>query len=191
MRVIAGKFKGRHLVSFQADHIRPTTDRVKESLFNILMHQVDGARVLDLFSGTGNLAIECLSRGAVFVDLVENNRKSLSIIRQNFETLKINDEFKIHPIDVFKYIRDYQGAPYDLVIADPPFTRAWAHDLGLAIGSSRLLGAASTVVIEAASKERMDESYPGLKRLDQRTFGDKNLHFFGFAGDHDQGDIPR
>lgn len=191
MRVISGKYKGRHLVSFQAGHIRPTTDRVKESLFNILMHQVEGARVLDLFSGTGSLAIECLSRGAAFVDLVENNRKSLSIIRQNLESLKINEGFKIHPVDAFKYIKSYQGGPYDLVIADPPFTRAWAHDLGRAIGASTLISEQSSVVIEAASKERMEQAYPGLKRLDQRAFGDKNLHFFGYAGDHDKGDLPR
>ncbi len=77
MRIISGKFKGRQLVSFQADNIRPTTDRVKETLFNKLMAYVDGARVLDLFSGTGNLAIECISRGAAHVDLVENHRKVL------------------------------------------------------------------------------------------------------------------
>lgn len=191
MRVISGKYKGRHLVSFQAGHIRPTTDRVKESLFNILMHQVEGARVLDLFSGTGSLAIECMSRGASFVDLVENNRKSVMIIRQNLETLKIQDGFKIYPVDAFKYIQNYTGEPYDLVLADPPFTRAWAHDLALAIGASHLISKQTSVVIEAASKERMDEQYPGLNRLDQRKFGDKNLHFFGSAGDHDQGDIPR
>ena len=78
MRIISGKFKGRPLVSFQADHIRPTTDRVKETLFNKLMGVVEDARVLDLFSGTGNLAIECLSRGAGWVDLVESHNRSIA-----------------------------------------------------------------------------------------------------------------
>src|SRR5262245_28668845 len=169
MRVISGKFKGRHLVSFKADNIRPTTDRVKESLFNILMGRIEGARILDLFSGTGNLAIECISRGAEWVDLVENHRKSLEIIRENFAALKIEEGFKIFPIDVFKYIKSYEGAPYDVVIADPPFTRAWAHDLAEAIGASRLISEQSSVVIEASSKERMDEAYAGLIRLDQRA----------------------
>jgi len=179
MRIISGKYKGRQLTSFQADHIRPTTDRVKESLFNILMHHVEGARVLDLFSGTGNLAIECLSRGAAWVDLVENHRKSLGIIRENLAKLKIEEGFKIFPVDDFKYMQAYEGPPYDLVIADPPFTRAWAHDLGEAIGAGNLIHNDSRVVIEASSKERMDAEYPGLIRLDQRTFGDKNLNFFG------------
>lgn len=181
MRIISGKYRGRQLVSFQADHIRPTTDRVKESLFNILMGQVEGARVLDLFSGTGNLAIECLSRGAAFVDLVENHRKSLAIIRENLNKLGIEDDYKIHPVDAFKYIRDYSGEPYDLILVDPPFTRSWAHDLAETIGASRLISEKTSVVIESSSQESVLDSYPGLKRLDQREFGDKHLNFFAFA----------
>jgi 16S rRNA (guanine966-N2)-methyltransferase len=178
MRVISGKFKGRQLAAFQAGHIRPTTDRVKETLFNKLMNEIEDARVLDLFSGTGNLAIECISRGAAWVDLVESHRKSLDIIRKNMSLLKIEGGYKIFPIDAFKYIRDYEGEPYNLVIADPPFTQSWAHDLATAIGASSLLAPGATLVIEASSKERMDESYPGLARLDRREFGDKHLNFF-------------
>ena len=181
MRIISGKYRGRQLVSFKADHIRPTTDRVKESLFNILMGQVEGARVLDLFSGTGNLAIECLSRGARWVDLVENNRKSLAIIRENLANLKIEEGYKIYPIDAFKYIREYTGEPYDVILVDPPFTRSWAHDLALAIGASQLHSETTSIVIESSSQESLLDSYPGLKRLDQREFGDKYLNFFAFA----------
>ena len=178
MRVISGKFKGRQLVTFQAEHIRPTTDRVKETLFNKLMGQVEGARVLDLFSGTGNLAIECLSRGAAWVDLVENHKQSLAIIRENLTKLKIQSDFKVVPVDAFSYVEAYRGEPYNLILADPPFTRAWAHDLTTKIGESTLLAAAAIFVVEASSKERMDENYLGLNRLDQRTFGDKHLNFF-------------
>lgn len=188
MRVISGKFKGRQLVSFQADHIRPTTDRVKETLFNKLMGRIEGERVLDLFSGTGSLAIECISRGAAWVDLVENHKKSLGIIRENFAMLKIADGCKIHPVDAFKYIAAYAGEPYGVVIADPPFTRAWAHDLAGAIGKSRLLAPGAILIIEASSKERMDENYAGLNRLDQRSFGDKHLNFFEKA-EHGEGDL--
>ena len=178
MRVISGKWKGRQLVNFQAEHIRPTTDRVKETLFNKLMGQVEGARVLDLFSGTGNLAIECLSRNAAWVDLVENNKKSLGIIHENLSKLKILEGFAIAPMDAFRYIEGYQGPPYDLVLADPPFTQALAHSLAESIGASRIMAPGAWLVIEASSKERMDEAYPGLNRLDQRTFGDKHLNFF-------------
>lgn len=190
MRIISGKFKGRQLVSFDADHIRPTTDRVKETLFNKLMGQVEGARILDLFSGTGNLAIECISRGAQFVDLVESHRKSLEIIRKNLTLLKITEGFKIYPIDAFKYIEAFAGEPYDIVLCDPPFTQAWAHDLTQKIGQGALLAAQGVLVIEASSKERMDPEYPGLNRLDQRMFGDKHLNFFEKAN-YGEGDLSR
>ena len=183
-------FKGRPLVSYKADNIRPTTDRVKETLFNKLMGQVENSRVLDLFSGTGSLAIECLSRGAAFVDLVENHKKSLGIIRENLNLLNIQEGFRIHPVDAFSYIKSYQGEGYDLVIADPPFTQSLAHDLALHLGISRVLRSGGTLVIEASSNERMDESYPGLNRLVQRKFGDKHLNFFEKA-EYGEGDLPR
>lgn len=195
MRIISGIYKGRRLTSFKADHIRPTTDRVKETLFNKLTGVIDGARVLDLFSGTGNLAIECISRGAAHVDIVESHRKSLEIIRENLALLKIKEGYKIFPIDAFSYIKKYEGPGYDLVIADPPFTRSWAHELAEAIGQSALLAPEGLFVMEAASKERLDETYPGLNRLDTREFGDKHLCFFtrgnGGPNSHDEGDIPR
>lgn len=190
MRVISGKFKGRQLVSFDASHIRPTTDRVKETLFNKLMGYVDDARVLDLFSGTGSLGIECISRGARLVDMVESHGKSITIIRKNLENLGIKEGFQIHRADAFDYIKKYSGPAYDIVLADPPFTEKYAHDLALSIGSSGLLHEHSVLVIEASSKERMEEQYPGLNRLDQRKFGDKHLNFFEKAK-YDQGDIPR
>ena len=83
MRIIGGKYKGLYLTNFKADHIRPTTDRVKESMFNILQAQIEDARVLDLFSGTGNLGIEAISRGARHVTFVEKNKKSIQILKEN------------------------------------------------------------------------------------------------------------
>ncbi|MGE0526166.1 MAG: 16S rRNA (guanine(966)-N(2))-methyltransferase RsmD [Bdellovibrionales bacterium] len=200
MRVISGRFKGRRLAEFEAGHIRPTTDRVKETLFNKLIGRVEGARVLDLFSGTGSLAIECLSRGAAWVDLVESHPKSLAIVRDNLERLDIRSGYKVHAVDVFRFIARFHRAergdsrlePYNLVLADPPFTRAWAHDLAVKIGQSRVLAEAGWLVIEASSKERMDDVYPGLIRLDQRRFGDKHLNFFARDPDHaDKGDLSR
>ncbi len=188
MRIISGKFKGRKLVSFEAPNIRPTTDRVKETLFNKLMGQIEGARVLDLFSGTGNLALECISRGADWVDLVENNANSLAVIRKNLNALGVSDGFEIHRTDAFAFIRSYNGPLYDLVLADPPFTEKYAHDLATVIGVSRLMHPGAVLVIEASSKERMDEHYAGLIRLDQRKFGDKHLNFFEKAI-HEQSDI--
>lgn len=179
MRVIAGQFKGRKLVSFRAPHIRPTTDRVKETLFNKLMGEIEGARILDLFSGTGGLALECLSRGADWVDLVENHKISLRIIRENLALCKVESGYKIHPIDVFSYLKKYRGDPYDVILADPPFTRQWANQVLETVSQQTSLRHSGTqIVVEASRQERVDEEYSGLKRLDQRGFGDKSLHFF-------------
>lgn len=182
MRIISGKFKGRVLKSFQADHIRPTTDRVKETLFNKLMGSIDGARVLDLFSGTGNLSLEALSRGAEWVDLVEAHPKSVKIIRENLALLGVTDGFKVFPMDVFKYIKNYSGPAYDVILADPPFTQTLADAVMKALAESSCFHEGTMIVIESAKKEVCGESYPPLIRLDQRNFGDKNLSFFQGAG---------
>ncbi len=178
MRIISGKFRGRRLVHFQADHIRPTTDRVKESVFNKLQGEVDGARVLDLFSGTGNLACECISRGAVHVDAVELSKKSIAIIRDNLKLLDIEDQVRVHQDDVLKWLKRYQGEPYDLVIADPPFTEKMAHSVLQEIAASSAVGPQTTVVTESSSHETVLESYPNLEKFDERDYGDKRVSFW-------------
>ena len=178
MRIISGRFKGHRLVSFQADHIRPTTDRVKESVFNILQAYFDGSSVLDLFAGTGNLGIEALSRGAARVQSVESNKKSLSILKENLTKLKIADEVKVHPIDVFQFLKKYQGEAFDIIFIDPPFTQALAHDVMSALAVSNVFNENTWVIIESSDHERLDSEYSQLKRLDQRDFGDKKVSFF-------------
>lgn len=178
MRIISGKWGGRKLVSFDADHIRPTSDRVKETLFNILQHHWDGATVLDLFAGTGNLSLEALSRGAKHVDSVELNPKSLQIIQKNIELLKAGPEIRTHRKDVLKFLKDYKGAAYDLVIIDPPFTESMAHPVMQVLAQSQVFGEATIIVIESSKHERIDEVYGELKSFDSRHFGDKLATFF-------------
>jgi 16S rRNA (guanine966-N2)-methyltransferase len=178
VRIIAGKFRGRRLSSFKADHIRPTTDRIKESIFNKLQGAFDGARVLDLFSGTGNLTCESISRGAASVDSVELSKKSIAIIRDNLRLLEIGPEVTIHNDDVLKYLSRYQGEPYDVILADPPFTEELADQVLHALGSSAALGANTTVMIEASSHETVQETYPGLECFDRRDYGDKQVSYW-------------
>ncbi|MBX7231714.1 MAG: 16S rRNA (guanine(966)-N(2))-methyltransferase RsmD [Bdellovibrionales bacterium] len=179
MRVISGKYKGLQLVSFDQDHIRPTTDRVKETLFNILSPYIEESRVLDLFSGTGGLAIESISRGARAVVTVEIHPKSIQIIHKNLSKLKIISGIQIVNMDVFKYIKNFTGEPFQIIIADPPFTKQWAHEVlsTLALHHS-LLAPQGIVVIESSRQERVDEDYLPLKRWSTRRFGDKLAHFF-------------
>jgi 16S rRNA (guanine966-N2)-methyltransferase len=138
----------------------------------------EDATVLDLFAGTGNLSIEALSRGAKHVDAVELNAKSLQIIVKNIELLKIGPELKTIRKDVFKYVKEYKGEPYDLILIDPPFTESIAHPVMEEVAKSALYKDSTIIVIESSKQERMDLVYGDLKSFDSRHFGDKLATFF-------------
>lgn len=121
MRVISGIYKGRRLLSPKDDRIRPTTDRIKETLFNILQFRISGARVLDLFSGTGALGIEALSRGASEVIFADNNSNSIKLIKQNLE--KIEGNYKVWQLSYIDAIMRCEGK-FDIIFLDPPFDSA-------------------------------------------------------------------
>lgn len=179
MRIIAGRFKGHHLVSFQADHIRPTTDRVKESLFNKLQFEIEGVTVLDLFCGTGNLGLEALSRGASHVTFVEKNSKSIQITKENIAKLKVAPaEYKIMNSDVLSYLKKYSGPPFDLIFVDPPFTEKMADVVMTTLSESAVWKPETTIAIESARQEKMLDDYGVLHRFDFREYGDKILSFF-------------
>ncbi len=178
MRIISGKYKGRRLSAFSADHIRPTTDRVKESLFNIIAADIPDARVLDLFSGTGNLGIEALSRGAEHVVFVESHKKSMSIIKENFKLLEIGDEAELVGVDVFAYLKNYADTPFNVILIDPPFTKAIGHDVMQALAESQAIKPDTVVAIETAKKERIETNYGNLIGQTQRNYGDKILSIF-------------
>lgn len=179
MRIIAGKYRGHQLVAFNADHIRPTTDRVKETLFNKLQFEMDGARVADLFCGTGNLGIESLSRGASHCTFVEKNPKSLAITRQNFEKLRVPaSDYKVINMDVLSFLKTYSGEAFDIIFADPPFTEKMAHFVMEAAAESQAFGATTLLAIESQRKERMEDRYGALVRYSKKEFGDKILSMF-------------
>src|SRR2546428_8077710 len=121
LRIIAGEFKGRRLKAPGGRTVRPTGDRVKEAWFSILQQSIPAARVLDLFSGSGALGFEALSRGAVSVDFVENNRASLAAIRENATTLNVGDRVTTHRSDALTFAERLQPALYDVAFADPPY----------------------------------------------------------------------
>ncbi len=177
MRVISGKYKGRELVSFKADHIRPTTDRVKESIFNKLQMHIAGARVLDLFSGTGSLAIEAISRDALSVTAVEVNKRSVDIINRNLQLFKIS-EVEVLTQDVFKFLKRYTGEAYDLVFCDPPFTEKLAHALFTELAASKVYGPDTIIVTESGGKEQLLDEYLPLTRFDKRDYGDKVVSYY-------------
>jgi 16S rRNA (guanine966-N2)-methyltransferase len=121
LRIIAGEFRGRRLDTPAGHTVRPTSDRVREAWFSILQQSIPGARVLDLFAGSGALGFEALSRGAVAVDFVENHGASLAAIRANTATLNVADRVTIHRTDAIRFAQRLQPGRYDVAFADPPY----------------------------------------------------------------------
>lgn len=176
MRVISGKYKGHALASFKADHIRPTTDFVKETIFNILAFHLDQAVVLDLFSGTGSLGIEALSRGAKRVHFVDLHPKSLSILKSNLEKLKITEDFQITKSDVLKFLKG-RVTNEDIVLIDPPFTEKMA-DLVMTTLSENVGESIKFVIIESVKNEKIADTYGRLHLWKRKNYGDKFLSVF-------------
>lgn len=178
LRVIAGRFRGRALKAPAGLATRPTAARVRESLFGIL-GPLDGARVLDLYAGSGALAIEALSRGAAYAVLVERDRQALTAIRNNLDALSLSTEARLLSVPVERALPALSAeAPFDLVLCDPP----WAVGeralpvLGKLAHSGKLAQDAR-VVVEHPSRET-PEPPDGLVLTDERAFGDTGLSFF-------------
>lgn len=129
LRIIAGEFKGRLLKAPAGRTVRPTGDRVKEAWFSILQQSIPNARVLDLFAGSGALGLEAISRGAVAVDFVENQKASLAAIRDNVASLQVEPRVTIHRSDAMRFAERLQRGAYDVAFADPPYASNDAADL--------------------------------------------------------------
>jgi 16S rRNA (guanine966-N2)-methyltransferase len=121
IRIIAGEFKGRRLKTPAGDTVRPTADRVREAWFSILQRSLRGARVLDLFAGSGALGLEALSRGAVTADFVEIHRLALATLKANILALHVDERAAVHRVNALTYAERLQPGQYDVAFADPPY----------------------------------------------------------------------
>lgn len=168
MRIIAGRWGGRRLKALRGRGIRPTSDRVREAWMAALGPSLEGARVLDLFAGSGALGLEALSRGASEVVFVERAREALGVLRANVDLLEAREECSIVQADAMVYARRLQQESFDLVLADPPYGK------GLALALLELCcesGFARELWVEHRSAESM-ASVPGIR---QRRYGDTTL----------------
>jgi 16S rRNA (guanine966-N2)-methyltransferase len=173
MRVIAGAFKGRTLHAPRGQRTRPTADRVREALFSML-GPLDGARVLDLFAGSGALAIEALSRGAAEAVLVESDRRALAVIERNLEPL--GAAATVRRRDVLAYLRDSAEGPFDLVFADPPYDAASRLAAQLSEHLPAVLAADGRIVTESDKRNPLTLDLPLLR---QRDYGDTRITIHG------------
>jgi 16S rRNA (guanine966-N2)-methyltransferase len=181
MRVIAGLYKGRRIRTVEDLSVRPATDRVKQTLFDMLATRIalEGARVLDLFAGSGSLGIEALSRGAHHVTFVENNEEAARIIEQNLATLGCEESADVYDMDALDYVRSARGR-YDLVFADPPYGFEHTEDLPALITNRSLLEPHGYLLIEHASSVRFTSTL-GYRAGPEKKFGRTLVTFFRIA----------
>lgn len=178
MRIIGGKYRSRVLSEFAGESVRPTSDRVKESLFNILFLKLQGARVLDLFSGSGALGLESISRGAKEVVFNDFSKDSIAIVKKNLAALKIpvNGEVaKVTNSDYLLCLENARGA-FDIIFIDPPYREEFGVKALEKIAKKKLLSANGVVVYE---RDRAFEGeIEGLEKYDERKYGKTYLTFF-------------
>ena len=167
IRIIAGEFGGRRLKTPARDKVRPTGDRVREAWFSILPRPLRGARVLDLFAGSGARGLEALSRGAVSADFVEIHRLALSSLKANITLLKVDDRAAVHRVDALKFAEKLHPGQYDVAFADPPYA---GEQAGLLVALFRLNAFARIFSIEHSA----DRPIPGD---DTRRYGDTAVTF--------------
>jgi 16S rRNA (guanine(966)-N(2))-methyltransferase RsmD len=190
MRIIAGKFRSRKLEAPAGLATRPTSDRLRETLFNVLAPRIEGAAFLDLYAGSGAVGIEALSRGAGSVVFAERAPAALAALRVNLDRLGVTAGFRIHSGSVGAWLRKASGGAttFDLVFLDPPYEAGeeYAATLGLlGGGAAGLLAPGALVIAEhrsrAGREERLADRYGCLKRARVLEQGDAALSFYAVA----------
>lgn len=180
MRVIGGNARGRHLKVPKGEPVRPTAAKVKESLFNILAHDLSGAKVLDLFAGTGNLSIEALSRGAAEAMLVDSSVQSGKAIRENLRRLGLTDRTRVWITPVTRAVRllARRGETFDTIFLDPPYENNWVGATLKLIARGGLLRQTGVLIAEHSIREQLEPRYDSLVLYDRRRYGSTLLSFF-------------
>ncbi|WP_411846595.1 16S rRNA (guanine(966)-N(2))-methyltransferase RsmD [Roseibacillus persicicus] len=180
MRIIAGTHRGTRLKE-PANVTRPTSDRVREAIFNVLRHVVPEAKVLDLFAGTGALGLEALSRGSKSCTFVEMDAQALRCLRDNLAHTKF-PEGRIVESDVFRFLEKFRDPqPYDLIFADPPYFRNGSADLAGPLLSEPLpLAHEGILVLEVESERTTPEDLPYLNLVKRKDYGKTSILYFEY-----------
>ncbi len=185
MRIVAGSARGRALAGPKATskHIRPTADRVRESLFNILGQWFEGQKILDLYAGTGALGLEALSRGAMRVVMVDSDREAQALCRTNTDALGFTARVELlaQPVERALAALGKRGECFQLVLADPPYAARVVETVLEAVAKHGVLAYGGTVVVEHDKREPAPEAHAGFTQVDQRRFGDTLVSLFRVA----------
>jgi len=178
MRIVGGRLRGRAIAAPTSQAIRPTADRLRESLFNILVHAYDdpiaGARVLDLFAGTGALGFEAASRGAAFVLFIDDGAEARALLRENVEALGLGAVTRIFRRDATRLGAAHPLAPFSLAFLDPPYGKGLAEEALASARAGGWLTADALVVAEEATSAEF-AAPEGFEELERRTYDDTQI----------------
>jgi len=183
MRIISGKFKSRRLKATPPPGIRPTSDKLRETLFNILSGRIDGAAFLDGCAGVGAVGIEAISRGASFVYFVDQSRRSCQIIRENVKSLEIEEGFKVMEMDLLRALSAANTA-FDIAFIDPPYDREDLYEAVLErFGSSPWLADGGILILEHSKRKILPDSAGSMRKIRSLVQGDAALAFYSSLGE--------
>jgi len=180
MRIVGGRLGGRTLAAPKSQNVRPTSDRLRESLFNILTHgygdAVAGARVLDLFAGTGALGLEAMSRGAAFALFIDDGAEARALIRQNVEALGLGGTTRIFRRDATRLGAVHPNEPFGLVFLDPPYRKGLAEKALTSLRDGGWLAGGALVIVEEAADARF-AAPDGFAEMERRRYDDTEFVF--------------
>ena len=177
MRIISGKWRGRRLVAFKSDAIRPTTDRVKETIFNMIGPDIVGATVLDLFAGTGSLGFEALSRGAERVLAVDKGVDSKKIIEKNKNLIGIESGYEFRSDEIIRFLAK-EKRQFDYIFVDPPFTLKMGAEVMRALDDSSVIKPGTRIFVEYVKGEEIPEEFTKLHLEKAKNYGDKLMYSY-------------
>lgn len=178
MRIIAGRFRNRRLMSPRGQAIRPVMDGVKEYIFNVIRDRVEGAEVCDLFAGSGSLGIEALSRGAARAAFVDFSAESIRIIRASIADLEIADTATVIRDEAFRFVRRTPARPFDIVFCDPPYGFSGTGEIVGELIAGGIIAPGGIVVVEHESELSLEERIGPFVRVRRRPFGRTTISMF-------------
>ncbi len=182
MRIISGTLRGKKLHPFHGKGIRPTSDRTREAIFNILFDRVPGSVVLDLFSGSGALGIEALSRGASMATFIDTAPDALSLLEKNLRSCGLQERARIIAWDIERNLNclQYPGHPYNLIFLDPPYYSGMALPTLRHLKESRALMTGACLVLEHGNADELPLPLADFSLLDQRRYGKTLVSFLSY-----------
>lgn len=181
LRVSGGRYKGRTLRVAPGSTTRPSSQVVRAALFSIISPQIENAKVLDLFAGTGSLGIEALSRGALKAHFVENNHKQFIALNKNLENFSLANETKVFPVSVEKALDTFTET-YDVVFLDPPYDYPGVDNLVVKIIKSKILVENGTIILEHSRRVSAPKELPDVRLVKEKTYGDTQISIYEKVG---------